>query len=246
MAGIRMNCRFHSWKMPEFFRKYLVPPLPSEQIIEVGNYEEAVSLNQFGRPVQGIDLEEKVFAALVSDALMPYDRLIFHSAAIIIKEKAWLLAAPSGTGKTTQYRNLKKLYPDKVDILCGDNPILIFEGDDRILVHHSPWNGKEGFGTERTAELAGIIFLEQAKENDLLPLPSKKAVIPAFEQIQTFLKTEEQVRKLFELERRLLETVPLYLLRNRGDMASSKILYSMITGQDPGQTKDGQGYEVFN
>ena len=228
LAGIHMNCRLRYPELISFFSNYLSTPDLTEKIIEAGPYEEQICLQQFGLEELGVHTEEKVLAALISDELLFYDRLIFHSAAFILQEKAWLLAAPSGTGKTTQYKNLKTLYPDKVDILCGDNPVLIFEPDRRVIVHHSPWNGKEGYGSERTAELAGIILLEQADTNEMKRLKPVDAVLPVFFQFNTFLKTEQQVHQLFELERRLLAAVPVFLFRNTGNLQSSEMLYREI------------------
>ncbi len=230
LAGVQMNCRFQSPRMPFFFQNYLTDVVSGKPILEAGEYEKQVCLKQFGRADFGISDEEKVFAALISDELLADNRLIFHSAAFILEGKAWLLAAPSGTGKTTQYRNLKRLHPDRIDILCGDNPVLVFEDDGRILVHHSPWNGKEGFGAKRIAELKGIVFLEQAEENEIVPITAEEAVLPAFSQFNSFLKTRIQVHRLFELERRLLEGVSLFRFRNTGNMSSSELLYNRICG----------------
>ena len=65
------------------------------------------------------------------------------------------------------------------------------------MVFHSPWNGKEKFGSAKDAKLAGIILLEQASGNVIEAMPPHESVLPVFHQINTFLKTEEQVHKLF-------------------------------------------------
>ncbi|MCR5448932.1 MAG: hypothetical protein K6F23_05985, partial [Solobacterium sp.] len=178
--------------------------------------------------------EMKMLAPVVSDVLIKYDRMIFHSVAFIMSGRTWLLAAPSGTGKTTQYMNLKELHPD-IRIICGDNPVLWFK-DKTIEVHPSPWNGKENMGSAQTGILYGIILLEQGQKNAIEILDKKEAVLPIMGQINTFMKTEETVHQVCRLEQRLLESVPVWKFRNTGTMESSEMLYRHL--EDCGGAED--------
>ena len=72
-------------------------------------YEKAYPDDPWGPPA-----ESKLMIMLVSDYLLSKDRLIFHSVAFLWNNKAWLLTAPSGTGKTTMYRHLKKSFGDEI------------------------------------------------------------------------------------------------------------------------------------
>lgn len=229
LAGVTVNICLHFKQNYYYFKKYLHPPVAGLNALEIGQYEKAVIVQGYPENLHGCLAERRILTVLVSDALLSYHRLIFHSVAVQINKQIWLLAAPSGTGKTTQYLNLKTLYPQKIIVLCGDNPVLQFKDNNTILVHPSPWKGKEGYGNEFSGRLTGIVMLEQGQDNHLCFIPTQKSVVPIFRQFNTFLKTEEQVHQLLNLERKLLEMVPVLHFKNTGSLESSRILYDYLT-----------------
>ena len=87
----------------------------------------------------------------ISDALLPFNRVIFHGTAFLWREKAWIFTAVSGTGKTTQYLRWKAIFGEEVQILNGDKPILAVDGEN-IIVYPSPWNGMEWKGRNGAAD----------------------------------------------------------------------------------------------
>lgn len=113
----------------------------------------------------------------VCDALLPYGRILFHGAAILWRGRVWVFTANSGTGKTTQYMLWKLCFGSEIKILNGDKPLLEFR-EGGILVHPSPWRGKEGLGSLDAAPLGGIILLEQSEENRMRRLLPAEAAGP--------------------------------------------------------------------
>ena len=83
-------------------------------------------------------IEETEISAAAGTALLPFGRAVFHGAAFVWRQKAWLFAAPSGTGKTTQYRLWKLLFGDEIQMLCGDKPVIEIEHGG-TTVFPSPW-----------------------------------------------------------------------------------------------------------
>jgi len=228
LAGVTLNCRFLCPESIPFFKGYI--NTPRKDLVPVSLDEEALQLikEQYPEDQPRHVSEIKMLSVALSDALLPYDRVIVHAVALISDGGAWLLTAPAGTGKSTQYRNLRRLHPDQIKILCGDNPVLQFMPGGDILVHHSPWNGKEGYGARRIAPLVGIVLLEQSDSNEISILSAKDAVIPVFHQMNTFLKTEDQTYRIFRMEEDILTSIPLWKFCNRGDLASSEMLYNLI------------------
>ena len=140
-------------------------------------------------------VEDLELCAKACAALLPHGRAIIHAVCFVWCGKAWLICAPSGVGKTTHYKQWKRLFPNEVEMLNGDKPVLNFE-KQYVTVSASPWAGKENMRQLRTAPLGGII------------IPCDNA---------------EQVRFAARYTERILERTPVWLLRNRGDGASAEL-----------------------
>ena len=158
----------------------------------------------------------------LSDAMISFNRVFFHGTAFLWHGKAWIFAAVSGTGKTTQYLLWKELYGEEVQIINGDKPVLAFD-DGNITVHPSPWNGKEGMGQLISAPLGGIILLQQSDSNRIRKISASEAAGKIFVQFLFGRKTVEEVHAVCRLEETLLQQTPGWLLENRGDVASAKL-----------------------
>lgn len=165
----------------------------------------------------------------VCDALLPYGRILFHGAAILWRGRVWVFTANSGTGKTTQYMLWKLCFGSQIRILNGDKPLLEFRKDG-ILVHPSPWRGKEGLGSLDAAPLGGIILLEQSEENRMRRMLPAEAAGPLLTQLLFTRKNADDVRAACALEERLLAQVPVWLLQNRGDAASAALCRDTLMG----------------
>ena len=172
-------------------------------------------------------IEECEISRAAGTALLPFGRAVFHGAAFVWRQKAWIFAAPSGTGKTTQYRLWKLLFGDEIQMLCGDKPVIEIEHGG-TTVFSSPWRGKENMGNRITAPLGGIIILEQEKENSIRRLLPREAAGRIYLQFMFSRKTKEQLLAVCSLEHRLLSTVPVWLLKNRGDEASAMLCRETI------------------
>ena len=167
----------------------------------------------------------------ICNLLLPYNRCFFHAVAICIHNRAWLISAPSGTGKSTQYRHWKTLFGDEVRLICGDKPILEFRDSGDIIVHPSPWKGKERWPGSEPAKLAGIIYLEQGDHNEIRPMSVSEAVVPLYTQVLYQPKNETELRQVSSMLDHLLRQVPVWKLINVGDEASARLTYETICGK---------------
>lgn len=157
----------------------------------------------------------------ISSALTAFDRIVFHAVAFIWKDLAWLITAPSGTGKSTHYCLWKLLCPDTVQIINGDKPIVYIQNDE-ILVTTSPWTGKENMSQHLTAKLGGIVFLEQAKANEICRLTTHESAGKVFSQFLFECNNEQEAKSACNIAEKLLKT-PVWLLKNRGDIQSAQL-----------------------
>ncbi len=192
--------------------------------------------------------EANLLSAFLSEALLPYDRVVIHGVALRWRGKAFLICAASGVGKSTQARFLQELRPGEFGIICGDRPILEFRpcasvaahsvrhfsqvssasASDTILVHPSPWNGKENWHGADAAPLAGLILLERGDENRLTPLTPKKAAIQTYLRMIHTNRDEAKIRRIADLTTKLLNAVPSWLLTTCQVPDSTRLLLETV------------------
>lgn len=170
-------------------------------------------------------VEYRIMISETARELLRWDCCIFHSVAFVYRGYAFLLTAPSGVGKTTQYFNWQRLHPGEIEIICGDMPVLERRDDGSVWVHSTSWCGKESIGRKGLcAELAGIVLLEQGAENRLSPLPPRDAIFPFFRQFMVLPETDEQIFALTRLMNTMLNKTPLWKLINIGDDESTELI----------------------
>ena len=100
----------------------------------------------------------------------------------------------------------KLCFGEEIQILNGDKPLLEFR-EDGIIVHPSPWRGKEALGSQQSAPLGGILLLEQSTKNSMCRLRAKEAAGPLLTQLLFTRKNTDDVRAACALEERLLAQV---------------------------------------
>lgn len=171
-------------------------------------------------------IEYSELCRAASDALLPYGGAVFHALAFKWKGRAWLITAPSGTGKTTHYIQWKRQFSDELTIMNGDKPIIRMDDSGSITVYPSPWYGKEGIHRLDDAPLGGIVILEQQKENRIRRLDptidDASLVGRIFAQFLFTCSNAKQVEQVSRLEEALLK-YPIWLLQNRGDLESAQL-----------------------
>ena len=163
-----------------------------------------------------------------ADFLTEIGCTMFHGVAFIYGSGAYILTAPSGTGKSTQYRNLRHLYGRSCRIINGDKPILGPGHDDRIIVYPSSWNGKENWAGKDHAPLRGMVILEQGPENVLKEMNMHDAMLPVMEQFIYTVPSRESVHTVCRMADTIISNIPLFHFVNRGDYASSRMLFDCI------------------
>ena len=207
------------------FRDYL-------QLAEGSDYDIRITteLMEIGRkqvPPYSADayVEYRIMISETARELLRWDCCIFHSVSFVYRGYAWLLTAPSGVGKTTQFMNWQRMHPGEIEMICGDMPVLEPRKDGSIWVHSTSWCGKENIGNKGLcAPLAGIILLEQGCENRIAPLPARDAIFPFFNQFVVLPETEGQIKALARLMDHLLSHVPVWKLINLGDEESTELI----------------------
>ena len=138
------------------------------------------------------------------------DSMLIHSSAVCVDGKAYLFAAPSGTGKSTHARLWREMLGDRAIMVNDDKPFVV-KAENIFYVCGSPWNGKHGLGNPIQAPLAGICLLHQAETNSISKLTAVQALPGVMAQCYIPKKADNAVAALGLIDE-LLKSVPIYSL----------------------------------
>lgn len=145
----------------------------------------------------------------ISEGLIDYSVLLFHSAVIAVNGEAFLFTAPSRTGKTTHILKWLEHLPDAY-VVNGDKPFIKFSDDGTPpLACGSPWAGKENLYTNTMVPLKSIILMERAEENHIEQISFAQA-FPALLQQIYHPDDEGKMRKTLRLMQRLNPAVSFW------------------------------------
>lgn len=194
----------------------LIPPV---QICELESEEKRLKDAAFA--------EYSLLFEAASNIVLPLNCFFYHGAAFLWRESAFLFTGPSGIGKTTQLLNWLKLYPDEVEVINGDKPLIVLDHGN-LIVHPSPWGGKEGFNGKRCCALKGIILLEQGDCDRINRITVNEAVYPLFLQFLYKPVNERDLDYICNYETAILSNIPVWKLINRGTEESAKLTHNFL------------------
>jgi hypothetical protein len=151
--------------------------------------------------------------------------LVIHASAIKWQEKGIMFSAPSGTGKSTQAGLWEEHM--KAEILNGDRPAVRLT-NTAATVYGTPWSGQMPVFRNDKAKLSAIFMLDQAFENRLELLDTKKAVSMLMP--RCFLPYHDDTMMDIAVNNleRLLSLVPVYHLRCRPDRGAVELVYQCV------------------
>lgn len=176
-------------------------------------------------------LEHMQLCYKLSTTLLPFGRVFFHGVAVGYRGRAYIITAPSGVGKTTMYLALKIKMGDELTLINGDKPVLEF-AEGGVVVHHSPWNGKEHMGRPVCMPLGGIVFLDRGDPHAVRVMPREVAA-EAFCQFLFNADNAADTRAVAALCERLISGVPLWRFYSRADDATADSFYNEILRREP-------------
>lgn len=163
---------------------YLFPSLPNltvsieQRDIDLERRKSAREDARMGRQdltYPDLYLETLAVYRKIAEALPNFDGFVFHGSAMAVEKQGYIIAAPSGTGKSTHARLWRELLGRKVLMVNDDKPIIRFKGS-QPFVYGSPWDGKEELSNNISVPLKAICFLERAQENHITEINDQEAL----------------------------------------------------------------------
>ena len=141
--------------------------------------------------------------------------------------KAYLFTAPSGTGKSTHASLWKEILGERVRIINGDKP-LIRVTPGHITVYGTPWNGKERWGENSHADIAGICFLSRATENKIVPVSGSDAMPLLYRQTYR-TPTAEGLAHVMRSLAEIAQRIPLWQLECNISQEAAELSYNTMS-----------------
>ena len=145
-----------------------------------------------------------------------------------MNNKAYIITASSGVGKTTHTRLWLSEFAGEASILNGDKP-LVRMIDGKAYACGTPWKGKEGFGVNERARLRGIAFLERAAENSAAEVPADKVVMKLVTQMYMPKSSGMSTLLTMKLADRLIKSVKLVELKCNMDPSAAQVAYEALS-----------------
>ena len=154
-------------------------------------------------------LEEYAMLDKLSNALIDYNILLIHGAAVCYNNAAYLFTGRSGIGKTTHALKWIENKPEAF-IINGDKSFIrVFENGQQPLICGSPWNGKENLGTNVMVPLKAIVILSRADNNCITPISYRDAFTSIYSQIYRPVETNK-MRKTLTMLKSLEESIQFF------------------------------------
>lgn len=228
--GTRIPFALHYEGTKRFFGKYLSceEASPGTACVQLDKEFLCRQIQRFPEHTPQ-DVEYNFLVGDSGNELLRHGFCLLHGVAFVFRGRAVILTGPSGIGKSTQYMNWKKLFPEEIQIINGDKILLKKQDDGIILAGSSPWFGKEGFHSEETAVLGGIVCLRQRKENGFRKLPVSASAGSLYRQIMYAPYMQADADRACAFLTDILESTPVWAFGNTGDMASTEYLRECLT-----------------
>ena len=176
--------------------------------------------------VENLALLKKIMKVL----LLNHNAMLFHGSSISYNGNAFIFTAPSGTGKSTHTRLLKKLLQDKVEYINDDKPIIKLEGD-KVIVYGSPWNGKHELGNNVSAPLKAICLVTRGENNSIVKIPKINMLKFLFEQAMGF-DDSETAEKVLDVISKIIEKTNFYMLICNMDISAAECSFRGMLNED--------------
>lgn len=179
--------------------------------------------------------QEKAYESLaiyrkLCEKMLEYNSFLFHCSAVSVDGRAYLFAAPSGTGKSTHTRMWRQYFGSRAVMINDDKPLLQVK-EDAIYVCGTPWCGKHGIQTNAKAPIQGICILGRGNENKIRTITPLEGYPNLYR--QTYRPEDrEKMLKTLSLLKQAAERIPLYEMECNISEEAAKIAWNTMKNQD--------------
>lgn len=230
---LSVNCFFQSTE--KFCTDYLYEGETKHEITisekDIQFEKRMVKFDASDQYLETLAVFRKVAEELINDNVV-----IFHSSVVEVDNKAFVFAAPSGTGKSTHTRMWREFFIEKrVHMINDDKPLLKI--DSNTVIYGTPWQGKGMLGENRSAPVKGICFLKQGKNNEIRRIGKEEAMPKLFRQTYR-VPDRKALEKTILLLNELYERIPIYEMNCTISHEAARIAYEYMNGGYENEIKE--------
>lgn len=230
LSGLTVRVACDSKAVKNFCADYLTDAETDADItVTVSESEIEQEMSLYSSPHSRAYCENICLYRAIAERLPELERFVFHGAAVEVYGEGYVFAAPSGVGKSTHVGLWRECFGDLVRIINGDKPIISVS--EEVLVHGTPWSGKEGWNCNASAPLRAICFIERSETNEIKKLRSTECFDLLMKQIYV-PKNGDSMLKTLELVDTLSKKVDFYLLKCNTTKEAARVAFEAMTKRE--------------
>ena len=176
-------------------------------------------------------LEKTAVLRLIANSMHKYNTILVHGAVVSTNDYAYMLVAPSGTGKTTRAKLWIESIPNSY-VINGDKPFVRIDNTG-AWVYGSPWSGKEGWNTNTCKPLRAIFFLErvnEGEENSVKEISQDQYFIKMIHQTH-IPNTAEGMANTLKLLQTMGKMIKTYRFKSTPTIEAIQLAYSTVNSE---------------
>lgn len=226
IADFNIDFENPSKLMQQFLSEYASCGSP-DFIISVSDDDIAKTLSD-SPTLSRVQAELTAYHHKLLSVIPQSDAFFLHASLIDVHSTGIAFTALSGVGKTTHTLLWKELLGDKLKIINGDKPIIRFLGTEATPYGYgTPWNGKEGLGTNAKTPIKHICFIERGETNSCYKIAPQEVLGAIFNQL--YIPSDSNaVSATLELLNRLLDCCTLWKIVCNTDISAAELAYHTI------------------
>ncbi len=164
----------------------------------------------------------------IVNQMVKYGRILIHSAVIAVDGQAYVFMAKSGVGKSTHIRQWMGLFGKRAFVVNGDKPMYSFDANDKLIVHGSPFKGKEGWGKNISVPVKAICLLERGEKNEIKEASKKEILDKIFNQV-LIPNDSENILKFMKILDKMVNEIPFYRLKCTISQDAARVAYEKMS-----------------
>ncbi len=189
---------------------------------------EGAKTNQDKKKPYSDNLIERIVLCrkMASLLLNKYNTLLIHGSCIAVDGIAYLIAAPSGMGKSTHTRLWREVLGERAIMVNDDKPFIKITNHGAIA-YGSPWRGRFLIGRNISMPLKSICFLNRSSSNNIFPI-SKEEAYPILLGQTYRPSTTKEMEKTLSLVQKLSKQVEFYSLSCNMKREAARLSYEAM------------------